>query len=34
MEKLRCLVIEDEPLSQEILARYIADIPELELAGI
>ncbi|MCX6284684.1 MAG: LytTR family DNA-binding domain-containing protein [Bacteroidetes bacterium] len=34
MKKLRCLVIEDEPLSQEVLARYIAGIPDLELAGI
>jgi len=34
MKKLRCLVIEDEPLSQEVLAKYIAGIPELELAGI
>jgi DNA-binding LytR/AlgR family response regulator len=34
MKKLRCLVIEDEPLSQEILAKYIAGIPELELAGV
>ncbi|MEI7490764.1 MAG: LytTR family DNA-binding domain-containing protein [Bacteroidota bacterium] len=34
MKKLRCLVIEDEPLSQEVLAKYIADVPALDLAGI
>lgn len=34
MNKIRCLVIEDEPLSQELLSGYIADVPSLELAGI
>ena len=34
MKKLRCLVIEDEPLSQEVLAKYIAGVPELDMAGI
>ncbi|MCX6286945.1 MAG: LytTR family DNA-binding domain-containing protein [Bacteroidetes bacterium] len=33
MKKLRCLIIEDEPLSQDVLVKYIAGIPELELAG-
>lgn len=32
--KLRCLVIEDEPLSQDILAAYIKDCPNLELIRI
>jgi len=34
MKKLSCLVIEDEPLSQEVLAKYIAGVPGLGLAGI
>ena len=34
MKKLLCLVIEDEPLSQDVLSKYIASTPELELAGI
>ena len=34
MKEVRCLVIEDEPLSQDILAKYIAGIPELKLAGV
>ena len=34
MKKLRCLVIEDEPLSQEVLSKYISGVPELDLAGI
>lgn len=34
MKKLLCLVIEDEPLSQDILSKYISDTPQLELAGI
>jgi len=34
MKEVRCLVIEDEPLSQDIMAKYIAGIPELKLAGV
>jgi DNA-binding LytR/AlgR family response regulator len=34
MDKLRCLVIEDEPLSQDILSGYISSVPSLELIGI
>ena len=34
MKKLSCLIIEDEPLSQEVLAKYIAGVPGLGLAGI
>jgi DNA-binding LytR/AlgR family response regulator len=32
--KMRCLVVEDEPLAQEVLVRFIGDMPDLELAGI
>jgi DNA-binding LytR/AlgR family response regulator len=34
METIRCLVVEDEPLSQEIMERYISQTPSLELAAI
>lgn len=30
---IRCLIIDDEPLSLDILEKYISDIPDLELAG-
>ncbi len=30
----KCLVIEDEPLAQQVLKKYIADHPMLQLAGI
>ena len=33
MSKLKCIVIEDEPLAAENLAEYIAQVPFLELAG-
>jgi len=29
--KIKCLVIDDEPLAQRVLERYIQDIPALEL---
>jgi two-component system, LytTR family, response regulator len=32
--KIRCLIIDDEPLSQEILKDYVNACPELELGGI
>lgn len=31
---VRCLVVEDEPVSQDILKKYIADMPELELVAV
>lgn len=34
MKKLRCLVVEDEPLSQEVLTSYISDVPALELVQV
>lgn len=33
MSKLRCIIIEDEPLAVKILADYIAQVPFLELQG-
>lgn len=32
--RYRCLVVEDEPLAQNVLQHYLADHPLLELAGI
>jgi len=29
--KIKCLIVDDEPLSLDILEKFIADIPELEL---
>jgi two-component system LytT family response regulator len=31
MSKIRCIIIEDEPLAVKVLADYIADVPFLEL---
>src|ERR1700722_4362263 len=33
MSKIRCIVIEDEPLAVKVLTDYIADVPFLELQG-
>src|SRR6476620_12718255 len=30
---IKCLVIDDEPPAREIISRYIAEVPMLELAG-
>lgn len=30
---LNCLIVDDEPLSLDVLERYISDIPDLHLAG-
>jgi len=32
--KLRCLIIEDEPLSQDVLIKYIKECPSLELVEV
>jgi DNA-binding LytR/AlgR family response regulator len=32
--KIVCLIIDDEPPAQEILKKYVAEVPSLELAGI
>ncbi len=34
MEKLKCIVIEDEPLAAEIIADYIGQVPFLELVAV
>ncbi len=34
MNKLRCLIVEDEPLAAEVLQDYIGQIRQLELVGI
>ncbi len=31
--KLRCLIIDDEPLAHEVIIQYLHDLPFLELAG-
>lgn len=33
MSKLKCIIIEDEPLAVKVLADYIAQVPFLELQG-
>lgn len=33
MSKLKCIIIEDEPLAIKVLTEYISDIPFLELMG-
>ena len=31
---VNCIIVDDEPLSQEVLADFIASCPELELSGV
>lgn len=33
MSKIRCIIVEDEPLAVKVLADYIAQVPFLELKG-
>jgi len=33
MSKIRCIIIEDEPLAAKVLKEYVAAVPFLELAG-
>lgn len=33
MSKIKCIIIEDEPLAVKVLADYISQVPFLELAG-
>lgn len=33
MEKLKCLIVDDEPLSREVVEKYVEDTPGLGLAG-
>jgi len=32
--KIKCLIVDDEPLSQDVLKKYIGDSSVLELAGV
>ncbi|HEY5407566.1 MAG TPA: response regulator, partial [Ginsengibacter sp.] len=34
MQKLNCLIIEDEPLAAELLAGYVSQVPFLNMKGI
>lgn len=34
MNRITCMIVEDEPVSQEILKRYIADFSQLELVAV
>lgn len=34
MSKIKCIVVEDEPLAAKVLSEYIADTPFLQLQGI
>ncbi len=34
MKRITCMIVEDEPVSQEILTRYINDFEVLELLGV
>lgn len=34
MMKLRCLIVEDEPLAQQVMQLYISDCPKLELVKV
>jgi DNA-binding LytR/AlgR family response regulator len=31
--KLKCLIVDDEPLAQRVLEKYISELPKLELIG-
>jgi DNA-binding LytR/AlgR family response regulator len=33
MKKLRCLIVDDEPIARKVLREFIAKVPFLELAG-
>ncbi len=34
MMKLRCLIVEDEPLAQQVMQLYVSDCPKLELVQV
>jgi DNA-binding LytR/AlgR family response regulator len=34
MSKIKCIIVEDEPLAAKILSDYISQVPFLELSGI
>ena len=31
MIKLKCIIVDDEPLAQEVLERYLGNIKEIEM---
>ncbi len=33
MSKIKCIIVEDEPLAAKVLSDYIAQVPFLELQG-
>ncbi len=33
MKKIKCIIVDDEPVAQRILERYIHDLPEFELVA-
>jgi len=33
MTKIRCLIIDDEPLAQRVIEKYAQDLPSLEIVG-
>ena len=33
MSKIKCIIVEDEPLAAKVLAEYVAQVPFLELQG-
>lgn len=33
MDKIKCLIVDDEAVARRILENYLADLPEFELAG-
>ena len=30
---IRCLIVDDEPLAQDLLQDYLADFPDIEVLG-
>jgi hypothetical protein len=33
MKKMRCIIVDDEPVARKILREFTAQVPYLELAG-
>ena len=33
MQKIKCIIVEDEPLATKLLSDYVAQVPGMELAG-
>ena len=34
MDKIKCIIVDDEPVAQRIIERYVNDLPELELIAV